>query len=206
MASQYGRGDPAARWAGFFAAACFLAALVAFGAMLDGYSHARWPVALLGAAGVPRAAAFNLLAFIVPGLLAAFVLLRRRGSLARDAAWPLGLGWTLALLAALAFAAQGLLPLDAASPDAGRGRLHGVAWGIWGIAFAAAGLALAVGTLRMRQGWRALVHAGAGGLVFTLGWLAGDALPLALPLAQRLAFGAWFAWLAWVAWGRRERG
>lgn len=120
------------RAAGVAAGACFAAALAGFGAALDGYAHGAWPVALLGASGVPRATAFNLLAFVVPGLLAAFVALRRRDRLPPGAGLGARLGWTLALLAAAAFAAQGLLPLDARAPDAGQGRLHGVAWGLWG--------------------------------------------------------------------------
>lgn len=204
MATLYAGRASARRWAGLAAGACFAAALAGFGAALDGYAHAHWPVALLGAAGVPRAGAFNLAAFVVPGVLAAFVALCRRGALAPGASRLLGLGWTLALLAALAFAAQGLLPLDAAAPDAGPGRLHGVAWALWGLAAAAAGLALALGSLRVRRPGRALGHGAAGGLVFALGWLAGDVLAPAL--AQRLAFAAWFAWVAWVGWNPVDAG
>src|SRR5690606_10859912 len=111
MATLYAGRASARRWAGLAAGACFAAALAGVGAALDGYAHAHWPVALLSAAGVPRAGAFNLAAFVVPGVLAAFVALCRRGALAPGASRLLGLGWTLALLAALAFAAQGLLPL-----------------------------------------------------------------------------------------------
>lgn len=189
--------DHLIRAAGIAAAACFVLALAGFGAALEGYAHSAWPVALLGAAGVPRATAFNLLAFVVPGLLAAFVVMRRRAGLAAGAGMGARLGWTLALLAALAFAMQGLLPLDASAPDAGRGRLHGVAWSVWGIAFAAAALALVASALRAGNRWAALGHFGAGVLVFAPAWLATDALPVAL--AQRLAFAVWFTWLVAVA-------
>ena len=192
--------DRAARIAGAAAAACFALALAGFGAALDGYGHADWPVALLGAAGVPRAAGFNLLGYLMPGLLAGFVALRRRAALPQGAGLAARLGWSLALLAALAFAAQGLLPLDASAPDAGRGRLHGVAWALWGIAFAAAAALLAVAAVRGRRPLAAFGHLGAGGLVFALGWLAAEAVPA--PLAQRLAFAAWFAWVSCAPWGR----
>ena len=195
--------DRAARIAGAAAAACFALALAGFGAALEGYGHAHWPVALLGAAGVPRAAGFNLLGYLVPGLLAGFVALHGRAALPRGSGLAARLGWSLALLAALAFAAQGLLPLDASAPDAGRGRLHGVAWSLWGLAFAAASALLAVAAARGRRPPAALGHLCAGALVFALGWLPADAMPA--PLAQRLAFAAWLAWVACVPWGRPMR-
>lgn len=199
MAGRSGqRRARVARMAGIAAGTCFALALAGFGAALEGYDQRIHPVALLGAAGVPRATAFNLLAFIVPGALAALVALRRRGVLPRRAAWPQRLGWALALLAALAFTAQGLLPLDASAPDAGAGRLHGVAWGLWGIAFAAATLSLALAALGARRALPAVGHGVAGVLVFALAWLAGDAVPVAL--AQRAAYACWFAWLACAGW------
>lgn len=194
----------ALRAAGLAAGGCFAASLAGFGAALDGYGHGDWPVAVLGAAGVPRAAAFNLLAFVVPGLLGAWVALGRRGGLSAGASLGARLGWTLAQLAAIAFAAQGLLPLDALSPDAGRGRLHGVAWGLWGIAFAAAATMLAAAAFADVRRWAALGHLCAGAMVFVTAWLAADALPVGL--AQRAAFAAWFTWLACVAWGLPRRG
>lgn len=188
----------ARRVAGLAAGVGFVAALATFGAALDGYGQARHPVALLGASGVPRAAAFNLFGYVLPGLLAAFVALARRGHLPDRARASARLGWTLALLAALAFAAQGLLPLDPEAPDSGTGRLHGVAWGAWGIAFPAAAAALAFDALADRRAGIALLHAAAGTLMFAFAWLAGDALPLAV--AQRSALACWFAWLAAAAW------
>lgn len=181
------------RAAGIVAGACFAIALAGFGAALEGYGQLLHPVAVLGATGVPHATLFNLLAFLVPGLLAAFVALRRRGALPVSSALSERLGWTLALLSTLAFAAQGLLPLDLVEPDAGSARLHGVAWGLWAIAFAAAALALSMAALRARRYGAAACHAIAGALVFWLAWLVGDAVPAAL--AQRAAFVLWFAWL-----------
>nr|WP_235972839.1 DUF998 domain-containing protein [Luteimonas sp. MC1895] len=197
-----GGRDRAVRVAGVAAALCFAGALAGFGAALEGYDHRAWPVALLGASGVPRASAFNVLAYLLPGLLAAFVALQLRARLVLGGSYAERMGWSLALLAALAFAAQGLLPLDASAPDAGRGRLHGVAWALWGLAFAASTFALAAAAARHRRVAAALAHLGAGLLVFALGWLAAELVPVAL--AQRLAFAAWFAWLAWVAWTGRS--
>lgn len=198
------RPGRATRIAGLAAPTCFAAALLGFGAALEGYRHDAWPVALLGASGVPRAAAFNLCAYLLPGLLAAFVALRLRAALRQPASGAARIGWTLALLAALAFAAQGGLPLESAGPDAGRGKLHGVAWALWGIAFAAATAMLALSSLRRARGSVALVHLCAGLAVFGLGWLSEGLVEA--PLAQRLAFGGWFAWVAWVAWARPGEG
>ena len=41
-------------------------AALAFAPWLDGYSHARHPLALLGAHGVPHATAFAALAYVLP--------------------------------------------------------------------------------------------------------------------------------------------
>ena len=72
--------SPLLRLSGLMAALLFVLAVLGFGAGLDGYAQARHPVALLGAHGVPHALAFNLLGFVLPGLLAAVVAerLRRR--------------------------------------------------------------------------------------------------------------------------------
>src|SRR5690606_34606254 len=50
--------------AAFAAGICFALALAGFGSALTGYAQLHYPVALLGAAGVPRATAFNLLGFV----------------------------------------------------------------------------------------------------------------------------------------------
>lgn len=191
------------RLAGLAAGACFLLALGGFGAALDGYDQLRHPVALPGAEGVPRATVFNLLAYVMPGLLAGLVVLRRRSALGAGARLSARLGWTIALLAALAFAAQGIWPLEASGPDNGAGRLHGVAWGLWVVAFTAAAAALSFSALRVRRLPAVLGHSAAGAAVFALAWLAGDALPAAL--SQRAAFACWFVWLACVGWSGGAR-
>src|SRR5690606_20688472 len=86
-------------------------AVAGFGAALDGYSQALHPVGLLGARGLPHALAFNVLGFVRPGVLAAFVGWRLRAAMDHGAPWAARIGAWLALLSALAFVAQGLLPL-----------------------------------------------------------------------------------------------
>lgn len=200
------RGDRSgpARWAGIAAAGLFVLALAGFGAALEGYRQAEWPVAVLGASGVPRAFAFNVTAYLAPGLLAAAVALRRRARAGATASLAARLGWSLGLLAAIAFAAQGVLPLDPVAPDAGAGRLHGVAWAAWGLAFTAATLLLGLAELGRGRAGAAAGHLLAGALVFACGWWAIDVLSPAV--AQRLAFAAWFAWLARVGWTGERAG
>src|SRR3546814_9922281 len=68
---------------------------------------------------MPHALAFNALGFVLPGVLAALVAWRLRASLDAGAPWAARIGAWLALLSALAFAAQGLLPLDPRDLEAG---------------------------------------------------------------------------------------
>ena len=125
-----------ARVAAIVAPLMSVAAVAGFGARFPAFSNIHHPVALLGASGVPHAVAFDVLAFVLPGLLAAFVMQSLR---ARMAQAPLvaRIGVQALMLAALAFAAMGLLPLDSHDLLSTATRLHAVAWTAWWIAFAA---------------------------------------------------------------------
>lgn len=176
-----------AGWTG--ALACVVAA-VAGGMWLDGYSHALYPLALLGAAGVPGAAAFNVAGFMVPGAAAALVALGLYRALPATAGWLPRIGARMLLLSALAFAAQGLLPLDPQDLDGAGSGPHASAWMAWWVAFiAGAPLLLASGLGRIR------VVTIATACVLLAMMLVPQSL-LDPPLAQRIAFAAWLAWLA----------
>jgi hypothetical protein len=174
------------------AVALFVLALLCADAGVPEYSHRAHPLALRGAAGLPWAFAFNLLAFVLPGALLAWCGLRLRGQLA-DAGWIARIGVVLVQLSALAFAAQGVFALDPQDTDATASRLHALAWMLWWIAFVPGALLLALGARR--------------GIAFTLACLAAAVLlPLLAALApigqwvgfaQRLAFALWFGW--WLA-------
>lgn len=185
--------------AALLAGAIFAASLAGFGAAFDAYSQLQHPAGMLGASLVPRATAFNLAAFVLPGLVAALACWGLRSGLG-DAGWAARLGAQALLLSALAFAAQGLLPLDSLDLDGGRSRLHAAAWTAWWIAFAVGAGLLRLGTARhrMRANATAAAACAAGTLAFAL--LAPAALPAGL--AQRIAFGFWFAAI-WLA-GRRQ--
>ena len=171
------------------ALALFAGALLAARIGLPEYAHRLHPVGLRGAIGMPWAFAFNLFAFVLPGVLLLWAGQRLRDALG-DAGWLARIGSVLVQLSALAFAAQGVLPPDAGDSDATASRLHALAWMLWWIAFVPGVLLLAVGARR--------------GIGFSLACLlAGLLVPLLavfapvgswVGLAQRLAFATWFGW------------
>jgi len=195
-----------ARFAGPAAAVIFFAALFGFGAALEGYLQSRFPVALLGAKGFSNATAFNLLAFVLPGVLAGVVTLDLRQRLPGNAGWPLRIGAQLLFLSALGFIAMGLLPLDPEDLESHSSRLHGTAWMLWCVSFISGAVLLGAGLLRV-HGWTLF---GKLTLISVAGVLAAAFLLsgfLPAGIAQRLAFALWFAWLilAGSKYGTEER-
>ncbi len=182
-----------ARLCGPAALAMFVVAATICGAMLDGYSHREHPLALLGAAGVPGALAFNALAFVLPGLSVALMFWTIRSALPATANWRARIGTQLTVLSALAFAAQGLFPLDPNNLGGQANELHALAWTAWWIAFAAAGVLLAAS--RPSYGFRrATVVASITVLALALPpWPGAMAA-----FAPRLAFLVWFVWATYV--------
>ncbi|UXB31163.1 DUF998 domain-containing protein [Stenotrophomonas maltophilia] len=183
------------RWLGLLAAVVFVLAVAGFGAGLDGYAQARHPVALLGARGVPHALAFNLLGFVLPGVLAVAVAERLRRSLPATAGWAPRVGSQMLLLAGLAFAAMGLLPLDVDDLHGPASQLHASAWMIWVMGFVAGTVLLGVSHLRQAHGRASgAVALGCGVLAALAAFALQGTLPA--PMAQRLAFACWLVWLA----------
>ncbi|HIE1098343.1 DUF998 domain-containing protein [Stenotrophomonas maltophilia] len=186
--------SPLLRLSGLFAGLLFVLAVLGFGAALDGYAQARHPVALLGAQGVPHALAFNLLGFVLPGVLAVVVAEGLRRRLPATAGWAPRVGSQMLLLAGLAFAAMGLLPLDVDDLHGPASQLHASAWMIWVLGFVAGTLLLGISGLRQAHGRALGVAAVALGVLAALAAFALQGV-LAAPLAQRLAFACWAAWL-----------
>jgi len=176
----------------WLAAVSFAAAAVVAGSAWQGYAHAHHPLALLGTALAPAPGWFNAFGFVLPGLALAVVALARWSGMGA-ARWPLRIGMLLVAFSALAFAAQGLFPLDPERLDAGGSRLHALAWTLWWVAFVPGAALLAAGGLRPR--W---LHAAAA-LALPLGVLLVPAL-LPVAIAARLAFAFWFGW--WLALSR----
>lgn len=170
--------------------ACTLLALLVFAAMTG--LPARAPLALPGAGGMPLAWLFNLLAWTGPGLIVAGVAARLRDGLGSEVGRVAGIALQLWLLASLAFAAQGLLPLDIDALDAGASRWHALAWMLWNLAFAAAALlaGLALPAVRLPSlGLCALV---------TLGLLAPGVFGAGI--GERVVLAGWWLWTALLAW------
>ncbi len=179
--------------AGLVAALVFLASAAAFGAALEGYSQWRHPVALLGAAGVPHAMAFNLLGWGVPGLLAMVVALRLLMRLPAGSRWPSRVAGQLLLLAGMAFAGMGLLPLDVEALEGPASQAHASAWMVWILAFIAGTLMFGVGMWR-RSPPLGLLALACGAVAVVSGFALQGVLPA--PLAQRITFASWAIWLA----------
>lgn len=173
----------------WIAVGLFAVALLLANVGVPEYSHRVHPVALRGTAGLPWALAFNLLAFVLPGALLAWAGQRLRSGMG-DAGWLARIGLVLTQLSALAFAAQGLLPLDPNDADSSASRLHVLAWMLWWIAFVPGACLYGPGA-RRGIGF-ALASIALGALVPLLAVLA----PIGqwVGWAQRLAFGLWFGW------------
>ena len=185
--------------AAIVAVVLFAAAVAGFGAALDGYSQAIHPVGLLGARGLPYAMAFNVLGFVLPGVLAAFVTWRLRAAVGDAAPWVARIGAWLGLLSALAFAAQGLLPLDPRDLEADASRVHATMWTLWWVALLSSTVLLAFGS-RARGAGRVLGTASVA-LAVVVVLLAMLPLDLLAPaVAQRVVFAAWLAWVVVAGW------
>ena len=194
----------AVKFAAIAAAVLFASAVYAFGAALEGFVQAQHPVALLGARGFPHALAFNLIAFVLPGMLAGVVALALRERLPRDANWPVRIGAQLVFLSALAFIAMGLLPLDPNDLESNTSRMHGTAWILWSVAFIPGALLLAFGLWRdpLWGRFARISVVGALGVVVSAYFLTALMAP---GIGQRIAFGLWFAWLVVAGMARSPK-
>ena len=179
-------------------AVLLFAGAAAFAGRIDGYSHAQHPLALLGAKPLPHAWLFNLLAFVVPGLLVGWGALRLRAAMPANAhemmSWLGRIGAQLMLVSAAAFVAMGVLPLDTGDLEGARSARHASAWMVWWIAFVAGGVSIAAGLRGSPARWRPVANSSllAALLLPVLALLLPTLIPAGI--AQRLAFALWFLW------------
>jgi hypothetical membrane protein len=176
----------------------FWGASVVFGAFRPSYSHIVNTISELGAVGTPYATPWNVIGFIIPGVLLAIVgavivhAANTTPSLLRTLATVL-LG-----LSGLAIAGQGLMPAEMANGVAdvtsASTRGHFISSLVSGAAWAVGALLLA-GPMRRNPNWRSLHIVSVVLVVLTL--VASFALRGTFPdgLAQRIGnafFCIWF--------------
>ena len=187
----------AARWPVLLvliATLCCACAVWGFRISLRGVVPASASIDWLGAKGVPHAAAFNAFAFVVPGVLVAAVAI----SVYLDAGSSrMRIGALIALFSALAFAGQGLLPLDLSRLDASS-RLHASCWSAWWLTTATGALLLAAGAQRRPRTARRRIASVASALLVPFFALFAPAL-FGAATAQTIAYALWFAWWLLVA-------
>jgi hypothetical membrane protein len=186
--------------AGPLAAVIFVAAVVVFGAVLEGFEQTVHPVSLLGATGVNHATAFNMVGYLLPGVLAVIASVRLIVWLSSGASAITRVAAQMMLLGAVAFAAMGLLPLDAGDVENRASQFHAVAWMVWVLAFGTGavlmGLAGMLGPAPLRTLSALALGSGVWVLLFAL--FLEAVLPAAI--AQRLALAGWLVWLALSPW------
>jgi len=171
-----------------FVMVLILGAWVLCGMRLEGYLFLSHPFALPGARGLPGAVVFNVLVFVLPGGLMAVLGDGLRRRLPELASWWQRIGCALALLAALAWGAQGVLPLDVTRLDGAGSRWHAAAWMVWWMAAASAAVLMALAVPGMRVVGAALLVA----LLLPTGLPSGTWMTV---LAQPLAVLLWGVWM-----------
>ena len=181
-------------WLPGLALASFVTGLLLANLGLPEYSQRLHPVGLRGATGLPYAMAFNLMLFVVPGVLLAIAGQMLRGAL-RNPGWLARIGIVLLQLSAFAFAMQGAVSMDPSDMDANMSRLHALAWMLWWIAFVPGAILLAFGARRGAA--FGLVSLAAAVLVPVIAVFAP--IGLWVGFAQRLAFAVWFGWWMYAA-------
>ena len=193
---------------GLAAGPVFALAMLWFATLWPNYEHALYPPALLGSLHGPGATGWNLIGYGLVGTLCLLATLAHYQALRAAGGGRLArIGVTLATLAAIAFIAQGVFPLDIDQPlDVGPSRRHIAAWNLWWIAAVAAMLLTALGTRGLR-GWRTLAPVGLVAATLVLVFLLADVGSLGNGWRQRIALAGWFGWLAWASLLvlRRER-
>ncbi len=208
-----GRSTARLGFAGPTAALFFGLSLLGFAAArTDGYTHATKAVSELGATGAPNAQVFNLLGFIIPGLLV--IALAVGVNRALQATERHMMGSILLALSGVFCVGAGVFPVDMAARTSTASLLHLAAAQLTGLAFAVAVFPLGAAMRRDPEfaalgsvtPWFVLF------LVANVAWqIVWQTTGLVLPgWGQRLGFTGYFLWMAlagWriMLWGRQSR-
>ncbi len=191
--------------AGWLAGVCFGVAVLVLAADHSGFVAARHPLGHLGALQASGALLWNLLGFILPGLLLMSFSIALEIVMQRDGVSRIGrIGTGMLMLSALAFAAQGVLPFDLDDPHVRASQLH-VSALVLALLGLMAGAFFVAFSLKARRGWRVLTGGGAVLailLLVLLIWPPQDLIPgfsTRPGHAQRLIFALYFGWFALAA-------
>lgn len=186
--------------AGITAAAVFWSALWVFGAVRQDYSHVTQAISELGAIGAPHALAWNLIGFIITGLLLAiggagfaFAIDGRRSVL-----------WWLVVVSGLGFAGAGIIPAEMrdGSPNLQSSLTvcHILMAFVSGIPWLIASVLL-ISRIKLNPKWRSFKGMGVMFAVFGIVAYTLNLFAYSLPflsqrpgLAQRFLFAVYFAW------------
>lgn len=178
---------------GLLSAGVFTGALLVIAALDPSYSHATRAVSELGAVGAPLQWTWNVLGFLLPGLLVAL--------------FGLGVGQVLAprgrsasmllMISGLAFAATGLFPANLQAMASFSTQAHVWASLISLLAWFPAAIVIAVVAQRMKR--KPLMWASIAGFAALLASIVLGAALFQRGYAQRLNFAAYFTWITLVA-------
>lgn len=158
-------------------------------AAMPAFDARSMPLAMAGTPGVPGAEVFNLLAFIVPGACAAACAIQWWRAVALRA-FAARIGAGLAVLAALAFIAQGAWPLQGDLVAGSGARIHAAAWMAWWLGAASAGVATALGLVRRQPA----MAVGSAVAAIAIVLCALNLVGLPPGWAHRASVLAWGAW------------
>jgi hypothetical membrane protein len=182
---------------GITACVVFWATSFVLGALRPSYSHSMNTISELGARGTPNATWWNVVGFIVPGLLLALAGGAIARSIGREQSRLRSLAGGLLVLSGLAIAGQGVIPADMTNGVADitspytRGHFISslVAAAAWSI-----GVLLLTGPMKRSPEWRSLRIVSI--VLVLLALVASFALRGTLPdgLAQRLGNAIFFTW------------
>jgi hypothetical membrane protein len=191
------RTSKAGGFIGIAACAVFWAAAFVVGAPRPSYSHTVNTISELGARGTPNATLWNVVGFVVPGLLLAVAGRAIAHSISREKSWSTGLAALSLFISGLAIAGQGVIPAemtngvaDTTSPYT-RGHFISslISAATWAI-----GALLLIGPMKRSRAWHGWHIVSIVLVALTL--VASFALRGALPdgLAQRLGNAIFFTW------------
>jgi hypothetical membrane protein len=182
---------------GIVAWVLFWTASGVLGALRPSYSHLVNTISELGAVGTPHATAWNVLGFIIPGVLLAITGATIARSANTEPSLSRMLATALLVVSGLAVAGQGVVPAEmvngVADVSSASTRGHFVGSLISGAAWAVGALLL-VGPMKRNPNWRGLHIVSAVLIMLTL--VASLTLRGAIPdgLAQRIGNAFFCAW------------